>query len=50
MWSSRYADPVLPELPFKLPSSSRALDVTLPLGAEGAFIAHADGRHAAARD
>ena len=29
--------PVLPALPFKLPASSRALDITLPLGAEGAF-------------
>jgi len=29
--------PVLPELPFRLPASARALDVTLPLGAEGAF-------------
>jgi hypothetical protein len=29
--------PVLPELPFKLPSSARALDITLPLGAQGAF-------------
>ena len=29
--------PVLPELPFKLPASARALDITLPLGAQGAF-------------
>jgi hypothetical protein len=29
--------PVLPPLPFGLPASRRALDVTSPLGAEGAF-------------
>ena len=29
--------PVLAELPFKLPASARALDITLPLGAQGAF-------------
>jgi FtsP/CotA-like multicopper oxidase with cupredoxin domain len=29
--------PVLPPVPFKLPASQRALDITAPLGAEGAF-------------
>ncbi len=29
--------PVLPDLPFKLPASARALDITLPLGSQGAF-------------
>ena len=29
--------PVLSELPFKLPASARSLDVTLPIGAQGAF-------------
>lgn len=29
--------PVLPELPFELPASERSLDITLPLGARGAF-------------
>ena len=31
--------PVLPDVPFKLPASARALDITLPLGAEGAVHA-----------
>ena len=29
--------PVLPGLPFRQPASGRALDITLPLGAQGAF-------------
>ena len=38
--------PVLPQTPFKLPASMRALDVTLPLGAEGSFT-QLDPLHAA---
>ena len=29
--------PVLPKVPFKVPASERALDITAPLGAEGAY-------------